>query len=303
MSVVASSGGRSRAVFIRAIRAIRAWLTAGLVVALAVPAASAAMASDDAPSALPDDRVVFCLSAEHRSGLVDAATALGLVKPGSRPDRISPLRGGGPVDLTAWRVRDSAAFRKACTALVGSAALAQAAPENAGGSGFLTWFLPILVGAGLAWGATEYRSMRDRGQAAANEIRAAAAEFRVTAGAYAASWVQTTVAGAPSAEGLDRSRTAAVASLSRTVGHRTRWRFARQVLADLNGPHYRAALTSAWQGVDQQGRRARAERIEEALRGFEADVEKIAAAVQSLSFPRRRRMRRGTPPSLLLPVA
>ncbi|WP_255950772.1 hypothetical protein [Streptomyces odontomachi] len=250
-----------------------------------------------ARASLTDAQLVFCLAREHRAELVGAAGALGLVTADSRPGHIVLARGGAARQWSAWVKGRPADFERACTALVDASALDQAAPSDSGKPAFLEWFLPLLVGAGLTWAATEYRSARDRGQSAANEIRAVSGAFRAAVGDYASAWVGTTVGPAPSLSALDQARRTLAATLARTTGHRKRWSFARRFLDDLHGPRYRVEIAEGWHGRNEQEKQARAEHVEGLLRAFDTDTELLASAVQSLSVVKRRRMRTRTPAS------
>lgn len=251
-----------------------------------------------AAPALTDAQLVYCLAQQHRTELVGAAGALGLVTADSRPEHVVRAAGGRARRLSAWAKERPTDFERACKALVDASALDQAGPADSGKPPFLEWFLPLLVGAGLTWAATEYRSARDHSRSAANEIRAASGTFRAAVGDYVRAWVGTTVGAAPSMATLDQARRNLAASLARATGHRKRWTFARDVLDDLHGPRYRVELAGAWLGKNEQVKQAHAEHIESLLRAFDADTELIASAVQSLSPVKRRRMRTRTPASV-----
>lgn len=252
-----------------------------------------------------DAEKVFCLTGAGRQGVVDAAVALGLAAAGSTSAGVDPA--GGAVEslgLDTWRKREPADFRRACTAHVKAAGLTQGAPASSASSpGFLTWLLPLLVGALLTLGSAEFRSKRDRGLADANGIRAATVAFRDSVSSYAAAWSETTVGAKPSSAALDTARRQLVTTLRRATAGRGKWEFAAQLVRDLEGPRYRSELTDGWQADRTAGRLPdRVERLGALLGALESDVERIATAVQDLTPGPRRRMRRDTPASPSCPV-
>ncbi|KES09082.1 hypothetical protein BU52_03260 [Streptomyces toyocaensis] len=252
-----------------------------------------------------DAEKVFCLTGAGRQGVVDAAVALGLAAPGSTGTTIDPTGGGAEsLGLEAWQKREQADFRRACAAHVKAVGLAQGAqPSSPASPGFLTWLLPLLVGAALTVGSAEFRSTRERGLADANGIRAASGAFRDTVSSYAAAWSETAVGARPSSTALDAARRQLVTTLRRATAGRGEWGFAAQLVSDLEGPRYRFELTDGWQADRTVGRlKDRVERLGALLGALESDVERIATAVQELTPGPRRRMRRDAPASPSCPV-
>jgi hypothetical protein len=131
---------------------IKAVVAGGAIpLTLALPALLTALpALADPPAMLSDADIVFCLSADQRAPLADAAVALGLAAPAGRPGELSV--NNAPVSVQRWRELRGADFVRACTALVaareGTAAAAKAAPPNEDGAGAkLLDLLPVALGA------------------------------------------------------------------------------------------------------------------------------------------------------------
>ncbi|MFJ9917788.1 hypothetical protein ACIRSF_00660 [Streptomyces rubiginosohelvolus] len=264
------------------------------------------LAPGSASAATPDDaRNVVCLSGSGRQGVVDAASALGLVTAASTPAALDPSGGRTEaLTLDAWRTARPDDFRRACAAHVEAQALTRGAPAaSASGPGLLSWLLPLVVGALLTMGAAEIRSARDRGLANANGVRTATAAFRDAVSAYAAEWAETTVGARPSPVEVDTARRQLVAVLRRATAGRSRWRFAELLVTDLDSPRYRAELKDGWQADRTAGRVSdRGERVGTLLGALESDAERIAVAVEGLPSLRRSPMRKEAPASPLCPI-
>lgn len=111
----------------------------------------------------------YCSLADQRQDLVDTAGTLGLALP--------------PPDFEQWRDTRPEDFAQACDVLITvrtldrSALAVPAAKVAAPAPNYLALGFSALIGALLAWLATEWKSRRDRYYAAAQALRTAATAF------------------------------------------------------------------------------------------------------------------------------
>lgn len=118
-----------------------------------------------------DGLAVFCLSPTHRSDLVDAATILGLVKPGSASAQVTVTASGQTLALQAWRAQHPTDFQRACTALAAAQKPADQLHQSALLDSVGTTLLPLVAGALITALAGEWVGSSSRGREAAIGIR------------------------------------------------------------------------------------------------------------------------------------
>lgn len=116
-----------------------------------------------------DVRLVYCLGAEHRAGLAEAAVQLGLVVSGGSADTVVPPgRAGSPVSLQSWARRHPDDFARACDALMTAEGDSHDTASGGGWSGSVLAFVQsvLLLAAGAAISlfgqSTSERRHRDR---------------------------------------------------------------------------------------------------------------------------------------------
>lgn len=129
---------------------------------------------------------VFCLSAERRPQLVEAAVNLGL---GTRVDGAPERLGvdGRSWDIEEWRGRQPESFDRACTALADAQALAQPGGGGGDSSALLTLLDALLPAAAGAWLTLALTARLDAGgvrRLQAETLRSASLRFRQAAENY-----------------------------------------------------------------------------------------------------------------------
>lgn len=113
-----------------------------------------------------DSLLVYCLSPARRTGLLDAAAALGLARRDNAGSYVLP--DNTPLDPVSWQRDHRDDFVRTCKALFA----AQRTPEP-GASDSLLPFLTALTGAVLAFAAASWRDRVARSHAMADGLRSA----------------------------------------------------------------------------------------------------------------------------------
>jgi hypothetical protein len=113
-----------------------------------------------------DSLLVYCLSPAHRTGLLEAAAALGLAHRDNAGSYVLP--DNTPLDPALWSAEHRDDFARTCKALFA----AQRTPEP-GLTASLLPFLTALAGAVLAFLAASWRDRVARGHALADSLRSA----------------------------------------------------------------------------------------------------------------------------------
>ncbi|MEU8239472.1 hypothetical protein AB0C07_14620 [Actinoplanes missouriensis] len=163
---------------------------AGLSILLALTLPAAEQGRKNPAERLPDQSIIYCLTAERRGRLVEAAMLLGLSRPGSTPDRL--LLRSGTVDVLNWPSSAPDSFRQTCDALRAADSSAAAAPASGLGARSIA---PVLIsGAAVAiltFILVEWRLVRDRRRATAERLRANGVQFRRSVRTYVSQQLST----------------------------------------------------------------------------------------------------------------
>ncbi|MFD9003373.1 hypothetical protein ACFV0T_20750 [Streptomyces sp. NPDC059582] len=166
--------------------------TAACGAALLLAGAAAPVSAAPAASGERDVQLVYCLAAAHRTDLVAAAVALGLLTPDGTAagDSVRPVGSGGRMTLQRWAGQREDDFSRACSALMTSAAGSRAASAQ-GSGGEDGWFvtflkgLPVLaVGALLTLGGQLSERVSSERRQSRQRLRTDEAAFRGAARAY-----------------------------------------------------------------------------------------------------------------------
>jgi hypothetical protein len=260
-------------------------LAIGLQVALAAPAVAA---PGLAAPAVGDSDIVFCLSADQRPHLVEAAVSLGLARSAGRPDQLDvPARGVLTID--DWSRDRGEDFRRACRALVDASRTLLPAPGGAGTgplAATLLVLLPVFAGVLLTGGVSAlgswWRNAAARRAAMAAALRSSMGAFSQAVETYLDAWL--TQAGDPTAAAapLAGLRSASLAAARQVVAAYPRWRLPRELQAAASADGFGAALTAGWQsgGNPHKRRLDRVARVRADLRALETTAERLARALE-----------------------
>jgi len=201
----------------------------GKLVTAGVPAMCLAMVwlvgmSIPAFAKTKDDALVFCLSPARRTGLLDAAVALGFA---SRDQQGTyRLPDGRELDPMIWHRDDPGGFDRACNALF-------AAQRPPGPSDFATVlpFLTGLTGAIVAFIASISVAKIARSRGLADDLRSAFEGFRLASEARLHSWSQ----GTSTVQAVLGRKGTLLTQLARVRAARRRWTVPSAVQAELTG--------------------------------------------------------------------
>ena len=259
-----------------------------------------------AKSATPQDvSVVFCLAANHRVALVDAAVALGVAVHGKVPDELK-LASTDAIDLTPedWLKKDPADFVRTCDALIEANASAVSIPGQSEGvasrlAPMVTVLLPVTVGALLTFLVSEWRAARDRAKTRAEALRAAARNLLHVAGEYGRSLTLASVGSLPDISDFERRLFELISELTRLNAAHRRWVFVAELKAAVQ--HYEHDFQTIPDG-DSKSRRQRDVNIRNTLQLVETDIETISLALEA-PRPYHGRMRNSHPLSMVVAPA
>jgi hypothetical protein len=178
---------------------------------------------------MADSSVVYCLSADRRPQLRDAAVALGMGSPA--PSSATDLVvGDRPVDLDRWRGQHPRDFEKACTALMA----AVRGPGQPGGGGdtssLLASVVPLVAavaGALLTWRATARRDAGGLLRQQAEALRSANLRFVQAAERYLRRRLEP--GDPPSPDELRERRSDLAAQVDQVAASHPAWTLPREV--------------------------------------------------------------------------
>ncbi|MGW0432957.1 hypothetical protein ACWDV4_10490 [Micromonospora sp. NPDC003197] len=258
-------------------------LTAAALLAVG-PLPTPASADDRADAAL-----VFCLSADQRPHLVEAAVVLGLTHPGSAPDRLTT--NGQDRSIEQWRSGHRADFDRACAALIG-AQRHETGSSTEQSNGLFALLVPALLSGAVGWFFSAQLATAGARRVQADGLRTASRAF-VDAGEAFLRQQQTAQAGLPpDDETVHTRRVELAAALDQVASARRWWRMPQRLSETLSGTPLGPAMTEDWFPLDTADRASRATALRSALGRFAAEVEQVARAVQSSGLPRTRMWRR-----------
>jgi hypothetical protein len=247
-----------------------------------VLATSACSSSEEAT----DSRVVFCLSADQRPRLKDAAVTLGLAEADTLADHV--IAANRSISLVEWRAQRPRDFNRACTAL-----MAQRVPSPSSASWImgLVATLNVLVGGLIGYGTARLRDIGIRAEQQGRALRQAATAFDTAIRAYLRARVKVSPKVPPETAVHDR-RSELEAEMRHVKVLRPEWTVPKQVLSELRG-QLGEDLTKEWQLQAPAERDARAERLRAKLDELTSEITRVAHAVEH-PFRRNLDMRKGT---------
>ncbi|MFD2420162.1 hypothetical protein [Amycolatopsis pigmentata] len=255
---------------------------AGRLAAVVVVAGAAALwyftgSGVSAGTAPADDAAkVYCLSADQRARLSDAATALG----------ISPAAastGQGPD------------FTRACDALTAAARIPQqqAVPSSPAKTA-LTALIPLVAGAALTWVTGFWRDERTQSRLLADALREASRNFRKTVRAEQRKWFGPPSGRRPVDVEMLAARDELAGQLRKIAILRAGWRMPGRLKDRLmDEPLLGEEMNTFAPGDTPE---ARAEKQERALKGLSAGIDDVVGALEQ-PWRWHRAMRGTTRPS------
>ncbi|MER7168253.1 hypothetical protein ABT336_19565 [Micromonospora sp. NPDC000207] len=259
---------------------LRRVLAAVAVAVAAVPVVAWSYQAVTRPPGTDDGARVYCLAAERRADLVDAASALGLASASPTDGQLRwHDRQGGP---DQWRQDRPADFDRACLALISAAGRA-----GGGGGGPSPWatLTPSLVLAAAsaalaAWFSHRLATVGVR-RAEADTLRAAARQYRLAVEPLLRHVEEALPGLLPNPEEIRRGRQELASRLRAVADARRSWGLPRRLATALDerpdGPLYDAPRGSA--GADLRSTWVQHRRTE--LNRLEAEVGQVAQAVES----------------------
>ncbi|MFI6132994.1 hypothetical protein [Micromonospora sp. NPDC051141] len=263
------------------VRTRRAVGVATVVLASALLVTGVRLATRGDPP-VDDATRVWCLSAAHRPGLVDAARALGLATPGPAEGQLSwSGRQGSPEQ---WQADRRADFDRTCRALTAAARLDRAGAGTPPPSPWATLLPSILLAAAsatlAAWFSRRSATAGTR-RTEADALRAATREYALAVESLLSHVERVTPGPFPGVDDLRARRRELASRLHTVTGARPRWRLAHRLgdaLDSSAGPLHDVPRG----GAADDPRRAewvRGQRTE--LSRLEAQVAQVAQAVEN----------------------
>jgi hypothetical protein len=207
----------------------------------------------------PEDEslLVYCLSPAQRTGLSDAAVALGLAVRDNAG--AYELPGGRKLDPASWHRDHLDDFTRTCDAL--------SAAQRAPGPGVFASVLPFLTGlvsAVLAFSAATWRDRVSRGRTLADDLRSSFEEFHQAAEQYLGG------RGPEEPKEMEERGGTLLMQLARAKAAHPRWAAVRTVESELEG-----------MGLDSPARdRQEREKVTARLETARDTVFKIALALE-----------------------
>lgn len=254
---------------------------AGRLAVVVVVAGAAALwyfadsgASTDTAAA--DAAKVYCLSADQRARLADAATALG-VSP------VAASTGQGPD------------FTRACDALTAAARIPrqQAVPASPAKTS-LTALIPLVAGAALTWVTGFWRDERTQSRLLGDALRDASRKFRKSVRAEQRKWFGPPGGKRPVAVEMLAARDELAGQLRKIAILRAGWRMPGRLHDRLmNEPLLGEEMNTFAPGDTPE---ARAEKQERALTGLSSGIDDVIGALEQ-PWRWHRAMRRTTRPT------
>ncbi|MEU4569352.1 hypothetical protein [Micromonospora sp. NPDC023956] len=236
-----------------------------------------------------DAAAVWCLTADRRPALVQAARALGRVHPESTVERVRWSGGSGGAER--WRSERPADFARTCRALIG----AEQRPSGGGSSpwsGFTPALLLAVVSAALAAWFSRRSAVADARRVEAEALRAAARAYRAAVERLVRELEQRRPGMAPD-DGEVQDRQLELATRLRAVSATYRdWSLPRTLGETLDREPLGAGMVARWTARPPQDRPGWAAETRGALGRLEADVAQVAEAMREPG-PFRTRMPAG----------
>lgn len=225
-----------------------------------------------------DADLVYCLAPARQSGLVNSAEDLGLVDPGSNPSMIR-ISGSG-MSLAAWRSKDHADFRRACSAYAAPAFQSgDSSGQGGGADSLLAVLLQVAAGALLTLVINEIKQGSDRRWVQADALRDSWKAFRGAVDSY----IKERQNGLASQDEIDALRRDLVTRLRTILSQHRRSptvaRLKNQLGADLGSDVAKNWATGNDEGASRE-RARRAATITDCLDNFDTSLQKVAGKLQ-----------------------
>jgi hypothetical protein len=235
---------------------------------------------------IDDAATVWCLAADRRPALVQAARALGVVRPESTVEQLRWPGGSG--DAERWRGERRADFARTCRALIG----AEQRVPSGGGSSPWSGFTPSLALAVIsavlaAWFSRRLATAGNR-RVEAEELRSAARAYRVAVERLLRDLEQQRPGIAPDDGEVQDRRLELATRLNAVAAAYRRWSLPRTLSETLDREPLGASMAARWNARPPQQRPTLAVETRVALGRLEAEVAQVAGAVQEPGLFRTR---------------
>ncbi|WP_320065975.1 hypothetical protein [Micromonospora sp. RTGN7] len=228
-----------------------------------------------------DGARIYCLSAEHRAGLAEAAVALDLAEPGPSADLLTWRTGLG--DVEQWRDDRRADFDRACLGLL---AATRQGGSSGGGSSPWSTVAPSLVlavaSAVLAAWFSRRQATTGVRRAEADSLRTAGREYRRATEALLRELEQARPGLPPDDGEVRKWRLELVGRLNAVADARRGWELPRRLSDALDEEPVGPRAVPG--GRDPQRRAEWIGGQRDALRQLATEVEQVAQAVQHSGF-------------------
>jgi hypothetical protein len=230
-----------------------------------------------------DGLLVYCLSADHRPALVEAARNLGVVTPDSTLTHVVPAPGRGSVGGTVddWRTQHPTDFWRSCTALASAQDPSSLTQQGGLVDPLVSALAPVLVGVLITAAVGEWLNAQSRGRERAAVVRTTFHTAVRAVDDYVDRWSGD---GSPTMDELGRTARARLADLRFVVataatGRRHRATVSR-IRTTLDTEPLGDALTRNWRG-NRSGVPARQTAIRGTLQMLARDVGDLASALET----------------------
>jgi hypothetical protein len=236
--------------------------------------------------AMNDGALVHCLSAARRPALADAARSLDLVSPESTVDTLRWP--GGEGDLAAWRSARPADFERTCLALLSASRQGSA---RSGGTPPWSTLIPSLV-VTLASGVlalvtgvlaayfTRRLATAGARRMEAERLRDAMRAYRLAVEQLLRELAQPGPGLAPDDEAVVDRRLELTARLNAVAAAHPAWDLPDRISTALHIEPHGESLAAGWHAQRPADQRGWASGVRTALLRLEADVERVAQAIQ-----------------------
>lgn len=233
-----------------------------------------------------DAAAVWCLATDQQAQLVDAAKALGAVRPESTEQRL--VWSGGAGDAYRWRGRQPVDFVRSCRALIGAQRRVPSDGEASPWSGFTSSVLLAVISAGVAAWFSRRLTAAGHRRTEAEELRAAARAYR-SAVERLVRELELQRPGTVPDEGEVQDRRLALATLLEAVATTyRRWPLPGALRQRLDREPLGGRLTERWASRPVQQRAGWAADVRSALDELEAEVAQVARVVAEPGLVRPR---------------
>ncbi|SCL35527.1 hypothetical protein GA0074692_4115 [Micromonospora pallida] len=244
---------------------------------------------------------VWCLAADRRPALVQAARALGVLRPESTAERLSWPGGtgdtgrsgdqggngneggtgnpGGTGDAERWRGARPADFARTCRALIGAEQRVSSGGGSSPWSGFTPSLVLAVVSAVLAAWLSRRLATAGTRRVEAEELRSAARSYRLAVERLLRDLEQQRPGIAPDDGEVQDRRLELATRLNAVAAAYRRWSLPRSLSETLDREPLGAGMTARWNDRLPQQRPTLAAETRVALGRLEAEVAQVAGTV------------------------